>query len=121
MGITNVGERRAGIPRICRILPTVHLPPGPPIVIQDDDEEHEEWEVLNIVDCRKTKRYGIQYKATYIGNWEEWNASPAWQPWTDFVNAKNKISEFHRRHHEKPKAPPELTDNDGNLVENRVH
>jgi hypothetical protein len=32
----------------------------------DDDGPHEEWQVLEVVDCRKTKRLGIQYKATYV-------------------------------------------------------
>ena len=46
------------------------LPPGPLIKIstKNDDEAHEEWEVLEVVDCWQTKRYGIQYKATYVNN-----------------------------------------------------
>lgn len=39
------------------------LPPGPPVLISAEDDErnqenHEEWEVLEVVDYRKTKRYG---------------------------------------------------------------
>lgn len=57
------------------------LPPGPPVLISAEDDEldheaHDEWEVLEVVGCRKTKSYGIQYKATYIGNWDQWYASP---------------------------------------------
>ena len=33
------------------------LEPSPPIQVEDDD--HDEWEVLEVVDCRKTKRYGV--------------------------------------------------------------
>ena len=49
------------------------LPPGPPVLITENDEEatHEEWEILEIVDCRETRKFGVQYKATYIGNWDE--------------------------------------------------
>ena len=68
--------------------------------------------MLNIIDCRKSKKYGTQYKATYIENWEEWNMALAWQPCTDFKNAKEKISKFHRKHPKKPTAPPELTSSD---------
>ena len=45
---------------------------GPPIEISaKNDEDHKaykEWEVLKVVDYWKTKRYNIQYKATYVGN-----------------------------------------------------
>ena len=37
------------------------LPPEPPISIQNNDNNdnaHNEWEVLDIIDCHKTKRYG---------------------------------------------------------------
>ena len=51
------------------------LPLGPPIKISvKDDEDHEahkEWEMLEVVNCRQTKQYGIQYKATYVGNWDK--------------------------------------------------
>ena len=53
--------------------------PQEPFLIDDGDDDegpHEEWQVLEIVDCRKTKRLGIQYKATYIGDWDEWNSAP---------------------------------------------
>ena len=45
------------------------LEPGSPIMVGDDD--HDKWKVLEVVDCQKTKRYGVQYKATYMGNWDE--------------------------------------------------
>src|SRR5467141_2781357 len=58
-----------------------------------------------VVDCRKTKRFGIQYKATFVGNWDEWNSNPPWQPWSDFKHSEDKILEFHRLYPDKP-APP---------------
>ena len=76
------------------------LEPGPAIIVGDDD--HDEWKVLEVVDSRKTKRYRIQYKATYMGNWDEWNSNPPWQPYSDFENSKEKIREFHRTHPRKP-------------------
>ena len=86
------------------------IQPGSPLLIQDDSETtpHEEYEVLEIVDCRDTKRYGIQYKATYIGPWDDWNANPPWQPWSDFVNSREEVIRFHVRNKEKPAAPAEL-------------
>ena len=47
------------------------LEPGPTIIVRDND--HDEWKVLKVVDSQKTKRYGIQYKATYMGIWDKWN------------------------------------------------
>ena len=86
------------------------LEPGPPVLVSSDDEDeaHEEWEVLEVVDSRKTKKYGIQYKATYMGNWDEWNSNPPWQPYSDFENSKNKIRVFHKTHPQKPGPPSEL-------------
>ena len=43
------------------------LPPGPPIAITEYDEE----EAHEIIDCRETRKFGVQYKATFIGNWDE--------------------------------------------------
>ena len=44
-----------------------------------------------------------------MGNWDGWNSNPAWQPYSDFENVKEKIREFYRTHPKKP-GPP------GNLV-----
>ena len=82
--------------------------PQEPFLIDDGDDDdgpHEEWQVLEVVDCRKTKRLGIQYKATYVGDWDEWNSAPPWQPWTDFKRAPDKIHAFHKRYPKKPKPP----------------
>ena len=86
------------------------IEPGPPILIQEDAESspHEEYEVLEIVDCRETKKYGTQYKATYIGSWDDWNANPPWQPWTDFIRAKEEIRKFHTDNKGKPNAPKDV-------------
>ena len=43
--------------------------PGPAILIDSNTEKvHNKWKVLKIVDFCQTKRYGIQYKAVYLGN-----------------------------------------------------
>ena len=50
------------------------LLPGPSIKISaknDNDEAHKEWKVLEVIDYRQTKQYRLQYKATYVGNWNK--------------------------------------------------
>ena len=83
--------------------------PQPPILVTDGDADglgvQEEWDVAEVVDCRETKRYGIQYKARFTGDWDEWNANPPWQPWTDFEHAATKVLDFHASHPNKPKPP----------------
>ena len=71
------------------------LPPGPPIEIStknNANKAHKKWEMLEVVDCWQTKRYSIQYKAMYVGNWDKWNAAPPWQPWTDFKKSRDKVA-----------------------------
>ena len=87
------------------------LPSDLPIKISaknDDNKAYKEWEVLEVVDCRKTKQYGIQYKVTYIDNWDEWNAALPWQPWTDFKRSTDKIDKFHRTYPQKSQPSPKL-------------
>jgi hypothetical protein len=57
---------------------------------------HEKYEILNIVDCRRTAKRDLQYKATYIDNWNQWNADSSWQSTSNFENARNQINRFHR-------------------------
>ena len=64
--------------------------------------------MLEVVNCHQTKQYRVQYKATYVGNWDEWNAAPPWQLWTDFERSIDKIHKFYYTHSQKPKPPPEL-------------
>jgi transposase InsO family protein len=88
--------------------PGQYQDPQPPILITTgdaDDDGHEEWEIDEILDCRATKRFGVQYKATYRGHWDQWNAAPPWQPWTDFKLAAERIKDFHAAHPDKPRAP----------------
>ena len=44
-------------------FPSQILPPGPPIKISAEDDKnhkvHKEWKVLEVVDCRQTKQYGV--------------------------------------------------------------
>ncbi|RKF63855.1 hypothetical protein OnM2_022112 [Erysiphe neolycopersici] len=84
--------------------------PDPAISIFDYQETtpHDEYEVTEIVDFRETRRWGVQYKATYAGSWNEWNESPQWQPWTDFVRSKDLVLEYHRLHPKKPPPPENL-------------
>ena len=84
--------------------------PQPPIIVTTDEGAHNEWYVDEIVDCRTTKRYGIQYKARFAGNWDEWNANPPWQPWTDFEHAPEKVRQYHVAHPEKPPPPTFFTE-----------
>lgn len=44
----------------------------------------------------------LQYKVKYT-NSLDWNASPAWQPYTDMWGAEEAVAEYHRKH---PRAPP---------------
>ena len=44
---------------------------GPAILIDNNNDAHKEWKMLEVVDCHQTKRYEIQYKASYMGNWDE--------------------------------------------------
>lgn len=90
-------------------LPGQRQPPQPPIMIEDYAGVHPEWEVQDIVDCKVTPRLGTQYKATFKGNWPDWNSQPPWQPWTDFVNCPDKIIQYHREHPNKPPPPSHFT------------
>lgn len=79
------------------------------LVIKDEEgKSHEEYDVLEVVDCRETKRFGLQYKATFMGNWNEWNANSPWQPWTDFLNAPDKVLRYHEKNPSKSEAPDEF-------------
>lgn len=60
-------------------------------------------------------------KKTYTSNRKEQNASSAWQPQTNFINAKDKIGKFHRQYHEKLKALLELINNNDNLMKNQMY
>ena len=64
--------------------------------------------MLEVIDSRQTRRYGIQYKATYIGNWDEQNSNPPWQPYSNFKNAAEKVQEFHKAHPKKLEPPHQL-------------
>lgn len=92
-------------------FPEKAMSPGLSVIVideNDEEEANEEWEVLEVVDCRNTRQYGLEYKATFKGNWDEWNSNPLWQPWTDFENASKKVLKFHGMHPGKPKPPQEF-------------
>ena len=69
------------------------LDPSLLITSADSDKQHKEWKLLEIVDCRKTRK-DVEYKATYVGPYDEWNTNPPWQTWMDFMNSKHSIMEF---------------------------
>jgi hypothetical protein len=52
------------------LCPGQILEPQPPIMITDDDENepHEEWDFLDIVECQQAKRCGIHCKTRFVGN-----------------------------------------------------
>ena len=50
------------------VFPGQILESGLPILIESGDKAHDKWKVLEVVDSRQTKRYGIQYKTIYMGN-----------------------------------------------------
>lgn len=86
-------------------------PPEGDVFFDDDEEEpHTEYEVAEIVDRRETKRYGVQYKCTYVNNWDEWNADPQWQPWNDFLRSRKLVREYHLLHPDQPPPPQGLLD-----------
>lgn len=80
--------------------------PGPAIMIWDDNDEapHEEWEVLEIVGHGGSAKNRL-YRATYTPGWDDWNAAPPLQPWTDFKNAPDKVREYHAWHPEVGPPP----------------
>ena len=41
---------------------------GPSVLVSSRNKTHEEWEMLEVVDSQKTKKYGVQYKATFMDN-----------------------------------------------------
>jgi hypothetical protein len=75
------------------------------IMITDlqNKESHEEYKLLNIVDCRQITKHDLQYKATYIKNWDQWNEDSSWQSVSDSQNVPDQINRFHRRNPLKSK------------------
>ncbi|KAI1680354.1 rve multi-domain protein [Pyrenophora tritici-repentis] len=78
------------------------------------DGEHDYY-VDMVVDCRIDKRRKdtltnkkgmLQYKVKYT-NSPDWNASPAWQDYTDLWGAEEAVEDFHRLYPDKP-PPHEL-------------
>ena len=97
-------------------FPEQILQSGLPIEISaKNDKTHEKWEVLEVVNYRQSKQYRVQYKATYIGNWDKWNAASPWQSWTDFKGLREKIDKLHCTHPQKPQPAPELAAVDSSL------
>jgi hypothetical protein len=66
-------------------------------------EIHEEYEILEIVNCRHISKHDLQYKVIYVENWDQWNVDSSWQSASDFENAQNQISRFHQQNSAKSK------------------
>jgi hypothetical protein len=79
------------------------------ILIDENDDSHEEYEILEIVDCRQIRKYGTQYKTTYVDSWDEWNTDSFWQSWTDFSRSEDLILKFHQNNSHKLNSSSELT------------
>ncbi|KAG9383851.1 gag-asp proteas multi-domain protein [Pyrenophora tritici-repentis] len=74
-----------------------------------DGAQHDYY-VDMVVDCRIDKRRKdtltnkkgmLQYKVKYT-NSPDWNASPAWQDYTDLWGAEEAVEDFHRLYPDKP-------------------
>jgi hypothetical protein len=75
-------------------LPGQRSIPSPPVIIED----HEEYEVDDILDSRITRRGKLQYKAKWVG----YPTDNTWYPAENFVNAPDIIQDFHKRYPHKP-------------------
>ncbi len=73
------------------------------IIDFQDKKFHEEYELFDIINCRKTIK-DLHYKITYINNWDQWNANSSWQSISNFENAKDYIDYFHRQNSQKSKS-----------------
>ena len=92
------------------LFPRQVLEPGLSVLVSSSNKNkaHKKWEVFEMVNSQKTKKYGVQYKATYANNWDNWNSNPPWQPYSNFENSKHKIRVFHKAYPQKPGPPSEL-------------
>jgi hypothetical protein len=79
------------------------------ILIDENDDSHEKYEILEIVDCRQIRKYETQYKVTYVDSWDEWNTDSSWQSWTDFSRSKDLILKFHQKNTHKFNSSLKLT------------
>lgn len=109
-GVTDVFHPDRLAPAPARSFPGQHTPEQPPVFVSDGDGTyHREWEVSEIVDCRRNAAGGVEYRAKFVGDWPEWNSRPPWQPWTDFVNSPQKVLDYHALHPRKPPPPSHFT------------
>ncbi|KAG9381480.1 CHROMO domain containing protein [Pyrenophora tritici-repentis] len=78
--------------------------------VEDMRGREHDYYVDMVVDCRIDKRRKdtltnkkgmLQYKVKYT-NSPDWNASPAWQDYTDLWGAEEAVEDFHRLYPDKP-------------------
>ena len=72
-------------------------PKPPPVLIQDknEDKNYKKWTIKQIINSKyfgKGRGRRLYYRAIYIGFDID---QPEWQPWEDFKNVKDLISDFH--------------------------
>jgi hypothetical protein len=73
-------------------LPGQAQPPPPPIIVDDEPE----WEVAEILDCRRRYR-----KLQYLVRWLGYD-HPTWEPQENVEKSSTLVKNFHRLHPEKP-------------------
>lgn len=82
-------------PYIPSTIPDRHVPPPPPITIDDQTE----YEVAEILDSKFLRR-----KLYYLVDWVGYSASErSWEPAAHLLNAPDKVQEFHDRYPNKPR------------------
>ena len=78
-------------------LPGQCQEPPPPIVVTDEAEHEEEYEVEYIADARRFRR-----KIQYLVKWSGYD-HPTWEPLEHLRNAADTVQIFHERYPDKPR------------------
>ena len=82
-------------------LPGQIIDPQGPLEINGQ----EEWEVEEIVASRLCRKK-LQYKARYIG----YDFDNKWYPASDFMNAPERVAEYHEKYPDRPGPPKRLAE-----------
>jgi hypothetical protein len=77
---------------------SLDAPPPEPIEVEGETE----YEVEDILDCKRVGRSGIKY----LVKWKGYPISEAtWEPFAHVRNASDLVQDYHRRHPDKPASP----------------